>query len=291
MKLPPLNALRAFEASARYSSFLLASEELCVSPASVSRYVKILEAHIGFPLFIRHSNGVKLSLNGQRYFDAIHPILLDLQNATLEAQKKEFKPSLNILSMHALAETWLIKNLFDFQASHPQVDLKVSLGNHAVDFTKDSPDVWLCYSNGVHPDCERYLIFEDSLTLVCSPMIAKQITQPADIFRFSLLTDVDWADNWERWFAAVGLDASAQTTNRTSFERYSMLINAAVSGMGVAIGHNALIQRELETGSLVRPFALNIPTERKFYAVTQKKPSATSKAFIEWLLTLSNPAL
>lgn len=286
MKLPPLNALRAFESSARNSSFLLASKELCVSPASISRYIKILEAHLGFLLFIRQSNGVKLSVNGQRYYEAIHPILTDLQNATIEAQRKEFKPSLTILSMHALAETWLVKHLWDYQAQNPEVDLKISLGNHEVDFTKDSPDVWLCYSNGVHRNCESQMIFEDSLTLVCNPMIGKQIKNPEDIFRYTLLYDIDWVDNWERWLNAAGVD-KIPNVNKSSFERYSMLINAAVSGMGVAIGHTALIQNELETGALMRPFALTIPAERKFYAVTQKQSSKTAQSFIKWLTNLA----
>lgn len=286
MKLPPLNALKAFESSARNSSFLLASKELCVSPASVSRYIKILEAHIGFALFIRQSNGVKLTLNGQRYFEAIHPILTDLQNATFEAQRKEFKPSLTILSMHALAETWLVKHLWDYQSQNPEVDIKISLGNHEVDFSKDNPDVWLCYSNGQHRNCDSHMIFEDSLTLVCSPIIGKQIKNPQDVFNFTLLYDIDWVDNWQRWFHAVGVNP-ADKANKTSFERYSMLINAAVSGMGVAIGHNALIQNELETGALVRPFALTISAERKFYAVTPKRTTDSTRAFINWLIELA----
>lgn len=282
MKLPPLNALRAFEAAGRHQSFLLAAKELHVSAASVSRYIKVLEADLGQTLFTRHASGVQLTDVGEQYLLAIQPALQTV--ATISNDYRQDKPTrtLKIVSIPAIAETWLVSRLWNFQQQHKNIQINLVMDDQPVQLRSNDATIWLTYSDGNINGAATFALPKDRLTLVCSPEIAQSLHTPAEIARHSLLVDTDWQSDWQVWLAAAQLDPLI-LQDRIFFERYSMVINAAIAGSGVAIGHTALLDSYFKMGTLVTPFAIDATPNKLFYAVVADNPQRRSvQQFVNW---------
>ncbi|PIE46269.1 MAG: hypothetical protein CSA44_00535 [Gammaproteobacteria bacterium] len=284
MKLPPLNALRAFEAAGRHQSFLSAAKELHVSAASVSRFVKLLESDLNCTLFTRHSSGVQLTDVGEKYLYAIQPSLQTIAAISQKYRRHEFRKTLHIISIPAVAETWLVSRLWLFQQQYKEIEINLTLDDRSIDLQGNDTTIWLNYSDGVFDKTMSFALPRDSLTLVCSPQIAKQLKTPTDIYRFPLLVDIDWQTDWRAWLKAASL-AMTDLPNPIHFERYSMVVNAAIAGEGVAIGHTALLESYLQMGTLVAPFAIETTPDKQFYAVIAENPQRSSvKQFINWFV-------
>lgn len=281
MQFPPLNALRAFEAAGRHQSFLLAAQELHVSAASVSRFVKLLEADLGQILFIRHASGVRLSDVGEQYLRAILPALQAISTVSQEYRQQDHRRTLHIIAIPAIAETWLVSRLWSFQQQHKNIEINLVLDDRAVDLRHKDTTVWLTYGGNVGENTQVFSLPDDYLTPVCHPEIAKSLNHPADIADFPLLVDIDWYSDWQRWQTVANTTISMH--NRIDFERYSMVVNAAIAGTGVAIGHTALLETYLNNGLLVAPFSLTATADKQFHAVISEAPRRRSvKQFINW---------
>lgn len=281
MKYPPLNALRAFEAAARQQSFLLAAQELHVSAASVSRFIKLLEADLGCTLFMRQANRVSLTDIGEQYWTAIRPSLQAISSISQEYRRQEHRRNLQIISIPAIAETWLVSRLWSFQQQHKNIAINLVLDDRPVNLQDNDTTIWLTYSTGNMPGTQAFSMPKDRLTLVCSPEIAQSLKTPADIVNFPQLVDIDWQSDWKVWLRAANLDLSI--TNPIDFERYSMVVNATIAGMGVAIGHTTLLATYLQQGTLVAPFAIDAVPEKQFYALVAENPQRkVVKQFINW---------
>lgn len=284
MKFPPLNALRAFEAAGRHQSFLLAARELHVSAASVSRFVKLLEADLGCTLFIRAANGVRLTDVGEKYLNTIRPPLQTIATVSQSYRQQKYQRGLQIISIPAIAETWLVNCLWNFQQQHKTIEINLVIDDRAVDFRNDDTTIWLNYSDGNLDGTASFALPEDRLILVCSPQIAHTLKVPADIFNYPLLVDIDWTNDWLTWLQAARLPTIIPD-NHVIFERYSMVVNAAIASSGVAIGHSTLLESYLQMGTLVTPFAINAVSQKQFYAVIAKHPKRRSvKQFINWFM-------
>ncbi len=282
MKLPPLNAVRAFEAAGRHQNFLLAAKELHVSSASVSRFVKLLEEDLGQTLFKRHANGVVLTEMGEKYLLAIQPALQGIATVSEDFRQSTAKRRLTIVAIPAIAETWLVSRLWSFQQTHKDIQINLLLDDQTVVLRASDASVWLTHCEGNRDDADYFAMPEDCLTLVCNPAIAQTLTTPADILKHPLLVDIDWQADWQAWLRAAGL-SPAVLTDAIHFERYSMVINAALAGSGVAIGHTALLDSYLRMGTLIAPFAINATADKQFYAVAARHSSRRSvKQFINW---------
>lgn len=287
MKLPPLNALRAFDAAGRHQSFLLAAKELHVSAASVSRFIKVLEGDLGQILFTRHANGVRLTEMGEQYLLAIQPALQQIASISHDFRQDNTKRRLNIVSIPAIAETWLVSRLWNFQQQHKNIQINLVLDDQMVNLRASEATIWLNYSYGKYEGAKSFALPQDRLTLVCTPEIAQTLKTPSDILDYPLLVDIDWQADWHAWLAAARLtDAETQlTSNHIEFERYSMVINAALAGSGVAIGHTALLDSYLNMGTLVAPFTINATSEKQFYAVVSANTQRRSvKQFVNWFV-------
>ncbi len=281
MKLPPLNAVRAFESAARNQSFLLAANELFVSAASISRFIKILESELGFILFTRKSSGVKLTEKGSDYYLSLHPLLNEISKITEQAKAKEQKKVIQITSIPAIAETWLVSKLWDFQKKYKDIEINLSLDDKDIDFVSGKTDIWLTFSEEEYKNCKCFTLQDNRLILVSNPKIAKNIINPEDVFKFPLLYDLDWANDWQEWLKKANLlDCNQQ---RDGFERYSMVINAAIAGSGIAVGRTALIQSYLDTGVLVQVSDVVVRTKQQFYAVISNDNNSDNvNKFIKW---------
>ena len=258
--LPPLESLRFFEAAGRHQSFVRAAEEIGLTPAAVAHRVHMLEDHLEVPLFERHGRGVHLNRRGIAYLKAVQRILAEVHSAS-ERQRREPR-QVRIVSVEAVAEKWLLPRLYSFKAGHPGVAIELETNHRGVDPAGRDFDAWLAYASetaaprpvtrGEDTLIEETL-YEEDLLPVCSPALLAARGRPggpADLAGWPLLYDLGWDADWADWFIRQG-QAPPDLSRASGFRLYSMLVEAAVHGMGVAIGRPMLIARELESRTLV----------------------------------------
>jgi len=284
--LPPLNWIRAFEAAARHQGFQRAAEELGVSAGAVSQKVKLLETRLGVSLFERHTRGVRLTEAGQRYRDDLSPALDGIAEATDRVLVKAGAPRLSIAALPALAEKWLTPRLRRFQAANPDVSVEVSVAPDLAQLNPSSFDLAVHYESQAKPGMTATPLFRDHMTPVCSLAYGEtaDLTSPDDLLRCRLLYDTQWPDDWTLWFAAAGMPGDAGR-RESGFALYSMAVEAAAEGLGVVMGHGALIARELASGRLTAPFDLYVPVPHGYAVIVPKgnedRPHVARMA--EWL--------
>ena len=286
--IPPLDTLRFFEAAARRESFAGAADELGVSPATVSHHVRVLENHLGAKLFSRHAHGVRLNSRGQAYRDDIQRLFTELGDVT---ERRRDRPTLRLLKLVAVevvAERWLMPRLADFKASHPDIAIEFETDHRAVDPDRRDFDVWIAFTDEVAGTLHSEMLFKETLLPVCSPSFLEARDRPrapGDLHGWPLLYDLHWTDYWSHWFAHHGV-APADLSQASGFRLYSMMVQAAVDGMGVALGHTTMIARELEQGTLVTPFDSRVAAPARYLLVTtsssRRKPQV--RAFRGWIL-------
>jgi LysR family transcriptional regulator, regulator of gene expression of beta-lactamase len=278
----PLNALRAFEASARHLSFTKAGMELRVGQAAISHQVKALEARLGVELFRRLPRGLALTDEGQALIPAIAESFSRLR-ATLERfEKGHFRGVVSVGVVGTFATGWLLPRLSAFRETHPFVDLRLQTNNNRVDLAGEGLDFAIRYGNGSWRNTEAIHLFAALLSPVCAPQIAERITAPADLAEEALLRSYQ-ADEWLRWFAAAGVPCPA--IRGTVFDSSVTMAEAAAQGAGVALLPVAMFERELSLGRLVQPFDLEVLIGS--YWLTSLKSKAESdamRAFRLWVV-------
>ncbi len=285
-RLPPLNALRAFEAAARNASFLRAAEELHVTPGAVSQQVKRLDAWLGVELFRRLHRGIALSQAGRDYLDKVGPLLDELAQVTGDIGTSKDAEVLRIAALPAFAEKWLVPRLGRFRTRHPRIEVQVSASDRLLEPSRDPVDIGLWYSDGQHPGLHAELLVEEEIFPACSPALLEgpPLAQPADLAQHVLLHDEGWRDDWPRWLTAAGV-TGIDPQRGSSFTLYSMAVQAAIDGLGVVMAHSALVAEDLAASRLVAPFELRLPAPRAYHMVTAEEPAHPALgAFRAWLL-------
>lgn len=295
--LPPLTALRAFEAAARHLSFTRAAGELSVTQTAVSHQVKLLEGHLGTPLFHRAARRVALTDAGQAWFHELHEVFARLQQANerLRARQAVSRPVVSVSVLPSFGARWLVPRLGRFIERHPGVDVRISPSEQLVDFAAEPVDVGIRYGHGRHPGLVVDKLADDALVVVCAPALAgrRRLERPDDLRRHVLLHD-DEPGGWRRWLEAhrvQGVDAGKGIVLTDS----SMLVEAAVRGQGVALARRSLALDEIEAGRLIRPFPRirPLPTGRAYWFVTPRENLARPAvaAFRAWLRAEAAAAL
>jgi LysR family glycine cleavage system transcriptional activator len=289
-RLPPLNALRAFEAAARHGGFARAADELAVTPAAVSQQVRLLEADLGVALFHRLPRGLVLTEAGRGALPELGAAFAGLARAVEEMRGGSVAGPLVVSVLPSFARLWLGPRLPGFVAARPEVELTVHAEVRAVDFALDPVDVGVRYGRGVYPGLHVRLLLAEDVFPVCAPALAlgpPPLRRLEDLRRCTLLHErasaepsLDWA-TWLREAGIGGVEASAGP----GFTDGAMLVEAAVRGMGVALGRGALVADELLAGRLVRPLALRRPAEFAYFAVTRagRERHPRVRAFLDWL--------
>ena len=287
---PPLEAFRFFGVAGRHQSFAKAARELGVTSAAVAHRVRTLEQYLGVELFERQSHGLALSARGQALLIEIQHILSALDETT-ERFRVGSKPGpLKLVSVEAFAEMWLMPRLASFRSAYPEIviEFETSLNDHhEVDPGRREFDIWIAFVASVPRTVQSEVLFEETLVPVCSPTILAsrgQPERPADLQEWPLLYDLAWDDYWAHWFATW--EASAPDMSGASgYRLYSMMIQAAVEGMGVALGHSLLIAPYLERGTLVALFEPPVAAPARYFLAvapgSEAKPEAL--AFRDWL--------
>ncbi|HEY7383139.1 MAG TPA: transcriptional regulator GcvA [Beijerinckiaceae bacterium] len=286
-RLPPLNALKAFEAAARHESFTRAADELCVTQGAVSHQVKALEAELGLKLFTRERQRLVITEQGREYLAVLRDAFDRIALGTASLKQRQSTGVLTVSTSPDFAAKWLVNRLGRFSEAHPEIDLRVSAAMHHVDFAREDVDVAVRHGDGNWPGLDAVRLSPEELFPVCSPKLMtgpRAIRAPADILKHPLLHMEDRRD-WSRWLEAAGVPETG-AIHGPVLNRASMIIDAAVDGQGVALARTTLAAWDLINGRLVRPFPVALRLSRTYWIVCPKATAALPKivCFREWLL-------
>jgi LysR family glycine cleavage system transcriptional activator len=285
-RLPFLNGLRAFEAAARSGSFAAAADELSVTPAAVSRMVRLLEERLGVALFQRKANRLALTPAGRAYQGGLTQIFDALANLTNQVTALASPYVLTVGVGPTFAIRWLIPRLASFRKLQPDIDVRITTGGAAAPFADD----WTCgikLGHGDWPDLVSEPLFAADLVPVCSPALAAGLKQPTDLQGATLLQVAHAPDDWPRWLKAAGVQRTAST--RPQFEFYGQALQAAADGLGIAMGIRPYIDDDLAAGRLVASFALSVPKGESWYLVYRqaRMDEPGFAAFRAWIVEVA----
>jgi LysR family transcriptional regulator of beta-lactamase len=284
----PLNALRAFEVSARHLNFTRAADELNLTPTAVSQHVRNLEQRFGKPLFRRVPRGLALTDEGL----ALLPVLAESFEriaASLEGFKEAGpRDVLSVGAVGTFAVGWLLPRLREFQQAQPRIDLRIFTNNNRVDLAGEGLDFALRFGDGHWHGTVALPLMRAPLAPLCAPAIAQRLRSPRDLGREALLRSYR-ADEWSAWFAAAGL-AAPSIVRGVVFDSSLAMAEAAAQGAGVALLPTAMFTRELRSGRLVKVFATEIDVGGYWLTrLRSRRETAAMRAFRDWLLRAVNP--
>ncbi len=291
-QLPPLNALRAFEAAARHLSFTKAADELHVTQAAISHQVKALEETLGLPLFRRFNRRLVLTTEGQAYLPALRDAFDQMAAATLRLRSDDGTGQLKVSTLQSFGAKWLVPRLPRFREQHPNIDVMVSTSGHLIDFAREEFDLAIRFGEGNYPDLHSLHLTDDEAFPVCSPRLLKgrhPLRSPDDLRHHTLLHDsvsrLEESPNWRGWFKAAGI-TDIDYNRGPGYSDSAMVLQAAIAGQGVALGRRSLAIEDLRAGHLVQPFGPVIPTRFSYFVVSPKAGCDRFKvrAFRVWLL-------
>jgi LysR family glycine cleavage system transcriptional activator len=293
-RLPPLNALRAFEAAGRLGSMIAAADELSVTPAAISHQVKTLEEYLGVELFHRKVRAIELSETGAGLLPWLRDGFDSMAEGCNRLVDKRDNAPLVISSAPAFAGKWLMPNLADFNRLHPEITLRLDGTLSVIDFTRDNDvDAALRFGQGPYPGLHADLLSYESVVVVCSPALRDgdpPLVVPSDLKHHTLI-HMDWfaapgtQPDWSMWLKLANIDG-IDSTKGPMVTSDSLAVDAAVNNVGVAMVSEFLIERELATGRLVKPFDLVLTSEFCYWFVCPpdhlERPRVA--AFRAWLL-------
>jgi LysR family transcriptional regulator, glycine cleavage system transcriptional activator len=287
-RLPSLNALKAFEAAARYESFTRAAGELCVTQGAISHQVKALETELGLRLFHRERQRLVITEAGRAYLEVVRDAFDRLAAGTERLLQRQSAGVLTVTTSPNFAAKWLVHRLGRFAEAHPGIDLRVGASLHHVDFAREDVDVAIRHGDGRWSGLQVTRLCGEALFPVCSPQLLRgrhALRAPA-AFRHHVLLHLDDRRDWAKWLEAAGVD-EADLGRGPVFNQASMAIDAAIDGQGVALARTALAAWDLLAGRLARlPFGPALPLPYAYWIVC---PPATAdlpkiKAFRDWLV-------
>ena len=291
-RLPPLNALRAFEAAARHLSFSTAAAELHVTPAAISHQIKALEDDLGIKLFRRLNREVQLTDAGLACLPGLRDGFERIAEAVGRAQRQDASGVLTVSTSPALAAKWLVPRIEKFRVGHPEIDVRVDASMHLVDFTRENVHIALRYGRGRYPGLNTELLLRVEVFPVCSPSLlrgAHPLRKPEDLRHHMLIHDETLANDpscpdWTMWLRAAGV-AGVDASRGVRFNQGALAIDAAIGGRGVALTRDVFAADDLNAGRLVRPFGAATPIDFAVYVVTPPALAGVAKvkAFRDWL--------
>jgi LysR family glycine cleavage system transcriptional activator len=285
----PLTGLRVFEAAARHESFLQAAEELAITPGAVSRQIKALETELAVRLFERSNRAVRLTDTGRRLAVGVGQGIGLLEDAVREARTPH-QAVLAVTAMHSFAARWLVPRLHNFNALHPDIQVLVAASDTPVDLERDRYDVAIRFGRGPYPGFTAKKLVSLFLFPVCSPRLLEEtpLRTPSDLGKVQLLRDVHLAQgepDWPDWLAAAGAP-QVDWSRAQQFSNVYLAIEAAMAGRGVALAEAALVQDELASGRLVKPFDIELLSAYSQWILTlpEKADRPDIRRFRNWLV-------
>jgi LysR family transcriptional regulator, glycine cleavage system transcriptional activator len=287
--LPPLSALRAFEAAARLKSFTKAADELNVTPAAISHQIAALEADLGVQLFRRLNRAIELTPSAQVLLPGLSDAFAGIRAALRRLRAHNATGTLTVTASPSFAGKWLVLRLHRFQQLHPEIDVRISASDHIVDLAAGDFDMGIRYGTGRYPGLVIEKLMQNEVFPACSPALLKRgppLRTPDDLRRHQLI-DVDAGDplmpTWAMWLRAAGVaDIPAPTL---TFSGSHLALDAAIAGHGVVLAYSTIAAGDLAAGRLMRLFTLSLSDQFAYYIATAPGAldRAKVKAFRDWL--------
>ncbi len=290
--LPPLSALRAFEAAARHMSFSKAADELHVTPAAISHQIHALEEDLGVRLFHRMNRSIELTASAQILLPGLTEAFSGIQSSVRRLRAHNDTGTLTVTASPSIAGKWLVLRLHRFQEQHPEIDVRISATDEVVDLTRGDFDIAIRYGRGIYPGLDVDLLFTNEVFPACSPKLltaGPPLRTPDDLPRHTLIHDQaaerdPLVPTWPMWLKAAGVKTIPITAGLT-FNSMSLALDAAIAGQGIVLAYSTIAAADLAAGRLVRLFSLALPDQFAYYIVTA--PGALERpkvrAFRNWL--------
>jgi LysR family transcriptional regulator, glycine cleavage system transcriptional activator len=290
--LPPLSALRAFEAAARHMSFSKAADELHVTPAAVSHQIHALEEDLGIRLFHRMNRSIELTASARVLLPGLSEAFAGIQSSVRRLRAHNDTGTLTVTASPSFAAKWLVLRLHQFQEQHPQIDVRISATDDVIDLTRGDFDVGIRYGCGKYPGLDVELLFTNEVFPACSPQLltaGPPLRTPDDLRLHPLIHDQaierdPLVPTWPMWLKAAGVK-DIPAAGGLSFNNIHLALDAAIAGHGVVLAYSTIAAADLAAGRLVRLFSLSLPDQFAYYIVTA--PGALERpkiwAFRSWL--------
>jgi LysR family glycine cleavage system transcriptional activator len=288
MPLPSLTGLQAFEVAARHMSFTKAAAELNVTQTAISHQIRRLEEQLGRPLFIRRNRTLALTPEARDYLPLIRSAFEDLRRATEKFRRADHDGVLTVSTTASLATKWLVPRAAAFQEANPGIEVRITTSAHLVDFTREDVDMAVRYGRGHWPGLQAEWLMPENIFPVCSPALlsgGKPLKRPEDLAHHTLLHTMVSREDWQLWLTASGLPASLAARRGLVFDQSFMALQAAMEGLGVALGRSHLVEADIAAGRLVAPFDIVIPQDAGYYIVVPEENADRPKIklFRAWL--------
>lgn len=290
MKIPPLNPLKVFEVVARTSNLTTAANELRVSQSAVSRQIAVLEEYLGVQLFTRERVGVRLTEVGEAYAQRIGPAFEEISEATKFITQKYSDNVIRLRTYTTLTARWLIPRLPRFNVQYPDVEVTIENSSAPLDFGTEQCDLAIVFGDGNWPDADASLLLEDVIEPVCSPAFLESALGSARLLEAlhgkRLLISKYRKNDWPAWLAHAGLSDVYNKAEKMIFSSSILTWQAAMDGLGIAIGQQHMLDADIQSGRLVRPFSNPLKTGKGHYLVTPSLQRYSGKiaSFKDWLL-------
>lgn len=292
-EIPSLDFLKGFDAAARHLSFTLAADEMFLTQSALSRQIKTLEEQIGHPLFVRGHRKLRLTEAGTSLHPVVRAVLADLARSVAAIRARHGARRLSLSTTIAFASLWLIPRLPRFRQAHPDVDVFVSADNQIIDLERGEIDIAVRYAPEDRAPAQAARLFGERVAPVVSPLLLRDRSRPlrrlTDLAGHVLLHLEDplgrtpWID-WTTWLTSSGV-TELKPAGNLRFSQYDLLLQAAISGQGVALGRSPLIDHAVARGDLVMPFPKRYDAPRGYFAIcgSHAAPRPEVQQFIAWL--------
>ncbi len=283
--LPPLAALRAFEAAARLESFSRAADEIYVTHGAVSHQVRALEAFVGAPLFMREGRGVVLTGDGRALAAEIRAALAQIGAAAQAIRRRAQANRLTISVLPSFGSRWLMPRIGRFMSAHPGWEINIDSSSALADFARDGIDVAVRFGRGPWPGLHCEWLMDDEYILVASPKLNRgRLPKRHDQLGQYPLMRAD-AGPWKAWCAAAGIELKNPETG-VDYQDMGVMLQAAIEGQGMMLTRRAIATTELEKGTLVQIFDIAVPSKSAYWIVWSEAMPASDRviAFRDWMM-------
>ena len=287
LRLPPLNALRAFESAARHTSFKRAAEELCVTQGAVSRHIQNLESDLGAKLFTRRHRQVHLTKEGAEYLTTVRDAFGRISQASTSLRSRAEDRMLKVKLPITCAVRWLVPRLARFHGLHPAISVQITTSHDPVDFNREDIDVAVHYGRRSEQGLVTAKLFDEVLVPICSPKLLARppvLKTPRDLANHVLLHSIRRPKDWPQWLAAAGV-SDVEGEHGLIFENSSLTYQGVSEGIGLAMAQLGLVADDLAAGHVVAPFATRVENDLAYALVFPKERATLRKvaAFHEWI--------